>query len=661
MGTEQKVCRHYRRVAVCFESRFLTAFSPAPGYCRCRAPFKAPVPATRGLAFSIEDGQARLQRRVMGNLQSSVSPQRAIAMLRQLVLQNYRGFRQHTVPFRHRSIIIGRNNAGKSTIVEALRLLSIVVNRFQHSTYINMFRETRIPELESCIAPSLRGTYIDLRHVCYQYGDPPAILEATFSGNQQVSIYLFPENELFAVIKDEHGRAVESKSRARFVSIPQINVLPQVRPFLVDEEPRDEAYVKSSIMTDLSPLHFRNQLRIFAHLYDNFARLAEESWPGLRIRDLDLERTEEGVRLSQLVQDGRFVAEVGRMGHGLQIWLQVIWFLTRSDNLQTLILDEPDVYLHADLQRRLVRNLVTRPNQIILTSHSVEILSEISPDQILIVDKTRTSSTFATSVPAVQSIVDHIGSIHNVQLARLWDARRFLLVEGKDLYLLKIFHGVLFPRSKNPIDAIPNMAVGGWGGWNYAVGSSMLLRNSVGEEVVTYCVLDSDYHTNDEIEERLRDATMKGVELHIWRRKEIENYVIVPEAIVRAVRSLAPGVGDIISDQIAQQIDGIADDLRTEIIELIAEHNHQRNRAVGLRTQMQRAREFVAQQWGSFDGRVSLLPGKRAMGQLAEWIRRELGVSLSPRAVALAMRRDEIATEVRGVLEAIERGRRFGQ
>jgi hypothetical protein len=205
------------------------------------------------------------------------------------------------------------------------------------------------------------------------------------------------------------------------------------------------------------------------------------------------------------------------------------------------------------------------------------------------------------------------------------------------------------------------MAVGGWGGWNYAVGSSMFLRNSVGEEVVTYCVLDSDYHSNDEIEERLRDATMKGVELHIWRRKEIENYLIVPEAILRAVRSLEPRARDISAAQIAQQIDGIADELRVEMIELIAEHNHQKNRAVGLRTHMQRAREFVAQRWDSFEGRVSLLPGKRAMGQLAEWIRHEVGVSVSAGGVASTMRQDEIADEVREVLEAIELGRRFGQ
>jgi predicted ATP-dependent endonuclease of OLD family len=119
-------------------------------------------------------------------------------------------------------------------------------------------------------------------------------------------------------------------------------------------------------MTELSPLHFRNQLLIFDDLYEDFVKAAEESWPGLRIRDLELEQTERGIRLSQLVQDGRFVAEIGRMGHGLQIWLQAIWFLVRSNGAQTLILDEPDVYLHADLQRRLIRRLVSLPNQTIL-------------------------------------------------------------------------------------------------------------------------------------------------------------------------------------------------------------------------------------------------------------------------------------------------------
>ena len=189
----------------------------------------------------------------------------------------------------------------------------------------------------------------------------------------------------------------------------------------------------------------------------------------------------------------------------------------------------------------------------------------------------------------------------------------------------------------------------------------MFLRNSVGQEVITYCVLDSDYHTEEEIRERLEEAAVKGVELHVWKRKEIENYLLVPAAILRAAQGLEPGLRDVREDQIVDQIDRVAEGLRTDVIELIAEHSHQRNRAVGIRTHMQRAREAVAGQWGSFEGRISLVPGKRALGMLSELMRHELGISLSPGAVASAMREGEIADEVRGVLAAIEQGRRFGR
>ena len=44
-------------------------------------------------------------------------------MLRELRLENYRGFSDHSIPFEEVSVLVGRNNAGKSTAVEALRLV----------------------------------------------------------------------------------------------------------------------------------------------------------------------------------------------------------------------------------------------------------------------------------------------------------------------------------------------------------------------------------------------------------------------------------------------------------------------------------------------------------------------------------------------------------
>src|ERR1700738_3864188 len=119
----------------------------------------------------------------------------------------------------------------------------------------------------------------------------------------------------------------------------------------------------------------------------------------------------------------------------------------------------------------------------------------------------------------------------------MWTSRKVLLVEGREIPFLKRFQDLLFPESDEPIDTLPWLRVGGWGGWNYAVGSKMLLHNSGGDEISVYCILDSDYHLDDDLAARRADAVARGIEHHIWRRKEIENYLVTPNAVRRLLLS----------------------------------------------------------------------------------------------------------------------------
>ena len=117
-----------------------------------------------------------------------------------------------------------------------------------------------------------------------------------------------------------------------------------------------------------------------------------------------------------------------------------------------------------------------------------------------------------------------------------------LLVEGNDINFLKAFQNVLFPESLQPIDTLPFMSIGGWGGWPYAIGTAMLLQNETGESITTYCLLDSDYHSPDEISERRDQAIERNVQLHIWTSKEIENYLLSSTLIQRVIAQSFQGV-----------------------------------------------------------------------------------------------------------------------
>jgi len=201
----------------------------------------------------------------------------------------------------------------------------------------------------------------------------------------------------------------------------------------------------------------------------------------LQIHRPTLEQGEDHAELSLSVRDRDFHAEVGLMGHGVQMWLQMLWFLARTPEDASIILDEPDVYLHPDLQRKLFRMVQRQDRQTIVATHSVEIMAEADPSEIVVIDRRRKRSRFASSSPAVQKIIDHVGGVHNIQLARIGSAKKLLLVEGGDKAFLSFWHRKLFPESTQPLNQVPSFPVGGWGGWDWAVGSSLVLRNAMGE------------------------------------------------------------------------------------------------------------------------------------------------------------------------------------
>lgn len=581
-------------------------------------------------------------------------------MLTTLRLQNYRGFEDHIIPFRPTTILVGRNNAGKSTIVEALRLVALVARRYGALVFTKPPKWLDLPQSTRGVSPSLKNLEVDLQTVFYHYGDPPAILTAKFSTGESISIFVGTEG-IYAVIRDQDDRILTTKGSARDFNLPLVDILPQVAPLTREERILNPDYVRSALSSALSPLHFRNQLHVMYGLFPEFKRAVEETWKGLRLRSLGgrAHWPSENI-LSLLVQDGDFTAEASWMGHGLQMWLQTMWFLVRAKDASCVILDEPDVYMHADLQRRLIRYIRGRFPQVIVATHSIEIMAEVRPEEILIVDKAKPASKFATSLPAVQRVVENVGSVHNIQLARLWNSRRFLMIEGDDLGYLKRFQDILQPNSELPFDTIPSMEINGWGGWNYAVGSSMFLENAGGEGIVVYCLLDSDYHPDADIQRRYDDAAQRGVQLHIWKRKEIENYLLVPGAIRRVVLAdLLEGCTAPNASDIDTLLETVAEGLKEETFDAIGSEIQKQNRGWETATVNQKARLVLNASWGSLEGKLSIISGKRALSIISEVCKQRFGVSFGPMRVARELKRDEILDEVRLVITSIAAGTPF--
>lgn len=569
-------------------------------------------------------------------------------MLTNLLIENYRCYANHEVDFRKLTIIVGKNNAGKSTLIEALRLISIASSRFRSVNYREAPKWLDLPKRAKGISPSLKSYGFNIENLFYQYGNPPSKLIATFESNVKVTVYIGPEGEIFCTFQDSFGEYISSKSNALNINIPAVNILPQISPFQKEEKILNRDYVRQNLSSELASIHFRNQLALLSEDYDKFVYLAESSWSGLRVRSLDGRNDIPGNKISLLIQDSDFVAEVGWMGHGLQMWLQIMWFLARTNEDETIILDEPDVYMHPELQRKLIRLLRKRTGQVIVATHSVEIISEVEADNIMIIDKVKNKSIYATKLPVVQRILNSIGSIHNLQLTKLWSSRKLIVVEGEDIAILKRFQSKIYPNSEETFDSIPNFDIGGWGGWNYAKGSSKLLKETVDTEIRIYCIFDSDYHITDEKQLRIVEAKKSGVEIHIWKKKEIENYLLIPSAIHRIIMKESKIEKMHLSESIIEKkIIEICDGWKEKVIQNFADTIQKKDRNLSVSKCIEMAKGYV-------DDLCNRACGKDVISELSSWTQAEFKVSISPLKIAQYIELAEIDEEIVNIIRAIE-------
>lgn len=577
-------------------------------------------------------------------------------MLKTITLENYRCYKKHEIEFKDLSIVVGKNNAGKSTLIEALRILHIVINRYQFLKYSEIPDWLDdIPISQKGVSPSLAGYEFVFENLFHKYGMPPSKITATFLDNSSILIYLGREGKIHAVLFDSSGNVVKSKGKAQEFEFSKINILPQITPLLRKEEVLNIDYIKRNLSSNLSSSHFRNQINVFPEYFDKFRDLAQKSWSGLRILSIDNETTSEGENeLSLMVKDNGFVAEVAWMGHGLQMWLQLMWFLARTESNETIILDEPDVYMHPDLQRRLIRLLKNNYNQVIIATHSIEIISEVDPENILVINRNKPNSFYTSSFPAVQKIINNMGSINNLQLTKLWSSKKLLSVEGNDIKYIKQIQNKIFADSNDPFDTIPNMEIGGWGGWNYVIGSKMLLKNAGDENIVSYCILDSDYHLEEEIEQRYIEAKQKGVQLHIWNKKEIENYFIIPDAIFRLIKNNSSRANHLTLDIIKDKIDEIAESFCEDLMDGYSTQHISLNKGYSSGPGNKFARNTL-KEIRLANQLLSKISGKNLISQLSTWSQKLFGYSISIPKIINEMKFTEIDSELYDVIHKIEK------
>jgi putative ATP-dependent endonuclease of the OLD family len=228
--------------------------------------------------------------------------------------------------------------------------------------------------------------------------------------------------------------------------------------------------------------------------------------------------------------------EVGRevdilsCGTGLQSMmilsiLQTYIKLRKDDNF-ILLIEEPEVYLHPSLQRKMINTLlkISERNQTILTTHSPIIISKIDKENIHCVNKVKGVTHLVE--PTVDNIVDELG----VQISDILNKQAVVFVEGKDDYLLfnqlidKIAteKGLGSNFSENNIDIIQT---DGFDKMSFYANAQILHKDFV--RAPYWIITDSDGElVEDRTEGFIKRGAVNGIELEKEQLKILSEYAI---------------------------------------------------------------------------------------------------------------------------------------
>jgi len=276
-------------------------------------------------------------------------------------------------------------------------------------------------------------------NIFYNYDDKEtASVKFQLSNNNELTLY-FPEQGVCFLFADAQGSSVVSPSAFRAQFNCPIGFVPILGPIEHIENLYEREAARLAIYNYRAARNFRNIWYHFPEKFDQFRSALNLSWPGMDVQRPVVDRSHEKPRLHMFCPEERIPREIFWAGFGFQVWCQMLTQIVQSSETSLFLIDEPDIYLHSDLQRQLLGLLRNMGPDILIATHSTEIITEAEADDIVLINKRRNSARRLKQPSQLKEVFKILGSNLNPILTQLAKTRRAIFVEGSDFQILSKF------------------------------------------------------------------------------------------------------------------------------------------------------------------------------------------------------------------------------
>lgn len=579
------------------------------------------------------------------------------AHLSSIRFKNYKTFRDYRVNLSEFNILVGPNNAGKSTVIGALRILGEGLRK-AHAR--------RAEYMDSAVyrgygyRVDLRDLPISTENIFTDYDEAePARIDFEVVPGGKLSL-LFPERDDCILIGDTGARTPQTPSEFKRAFDLALSFVPVLGPVEHNERLFQKEAARNALQTHRASRNFRNIWHYYPEQFEAFQQLIEQTWPGTKVRAPELMHDGESGRLHMFYQENRFDREMFWSGFGFQAWCQMLTFVTKAQAGSLLVIDEPDIYLHSDLQRQLIQVLRDRDGDVLIATHSTEMLGEAESGEIVVIDR-KVKQSRRISKPADRaSIFKSLGSALNPILTQLSKTRRVVFVEGGDFSVLSAFARKL---GKNSVANQSGFAVVPAYGFNPSRVKDFSdgMEQSLGYSVRRAVIFDRDYRLDDEVGSIIADLSSTAQLVRIHERKELENFLLVPSAVTKCVQDRLRDrakrgakakefVGDI-----AAMISDITDEMKAEIFGQFSvkasSQMREKKKQLDPATIQAEVHRLFEERWKDAEKRIAMASGKEVLSRLNAVLQKHYAVTVSPRGIVASMSIGEVPPEMHTLIE----------
>lgn len=477
-------------------------------------------------------------------------------MITKLTLRNFKSIKEQTYEFALFDLLVGRNNSGKSTILQALAIWQFCIEEFRRAAkrtgmtgkqvVLPNFTALPVPEFNLLWREKTERHYptkadgskkqefilieIDVTWIAESSGPEPCSLGVRLRYSSPQTIYAIPSQGW------EHFRKLERESNHSPSLLPIIAYVPPFSGLEPNEEWRDDGPLRKQVGKAQPGSILRNLLlRVWQENRKDWSEIQKvvKNWFNVDLKDPQYERGVDTQIICEYKQGGKSY-DIISAGSGFHQTLTLLAFFY-GYKPTTILLDEPDAHLHVNLQREILdyfknQKAIERNTQFLIATHAEEFIRGVDVRQIIsLLDR------IPKRVEATPAILTAMADVSNLEITQLSEFNYpvILYVEGEtDGRLLRGFATSLGKQDK--LNQVCFRVMGG-GNKKKMKEDSDRHFNGI-KQIIPSAKRLVLFDYDDDDQAFHPEANDPKQSLYEWRRKNIENYLLVPDAWIRAAQ-----------------------------------------------------------------------------------------------------------------------------